>query len=223
MNCMSAGLVGRFCLKEITRRASVFCVIGWGALSLGVPTARAADALDIALNALAAYGASVGIPITPTEISIIKPLVKDIIDGKPVDQALKNAAIAPLIKDLPPDLQNTAKCIAGGNSVAGCGIQLLPKEAQSAANCVGDGKPIETCARDEVIKRLPQDAQPAARCLANGTDPATCAQQFAEKKVGDVIGQLERRAKDEANAQKDKFFKQAPSAVQNIVNVVMGI
>jgi hypothetical protein len=60
---------------------------------------RAYDAVDLAVDALAASGAAVGIPISENEKNFIKPLVRDVANGKPVAEAMKNAVLGtPIVK-----------------------------------------------------------------------------------------------------------------------------
>ena len=155
-------------------------------------------AVDLGVDALAYTGASIGIPISETEKKIIKPLITEILRGKHITEVLKNAVLGPL-------------------------IGRLPSETQAIATCVASGTPVNTCGAREVISALPAGARGAAECLGKGTKVADCARQFATQQTAEAIEKLENAAFKQVGDFKDEHFKAAPSAIQNILNLVDGI
>src|SRR5262249_29899449 len=152
------------------------CAVLLSALFLSSHAARA-DAVDSALDALAASGATIGVTINAAELPVVKGLVRDIVNGKPMIQALRENAMTPVITNLPLETQTVAKCLASGTSVYDCGIRQRVAENASITRCLATNGPdsLDSCSRDELISsRLPANAQRAARCLATSTRIALC-------------------------------------------------
>ena len=165
----AAGASLRFC--PIIRRASVLVAVLCLVTFAGSRSSYAVDAVDLAVEAFVAGGAAVGIPISESEKSFVKPLVRCVADGKPVIDCTKEAVIA-----------------------------QLPKESQDLARCVSSGQNVAQCVQNEAFKRLPAQSQELAKCVAGGTDVTECGKKFAtsqaEKAVFGTIDKLKGDAKD---------------------------
>jgi hypothetical protein len=225
-------------------------------LALLLPqSARASDGTDFAIDVLAAALAQppIGVYVGSTEKAILKSIVSDVEQGTPFPEALKNAVISPLVKSLPKEVQDLAKCLTGTSDIAGCAqnelIKRLPPPAQEIAQCAlrnpaNSGR----CVQQQLISQLPSDAQGMAKCIVDGKPVDQCtreeliknlpkdAQGVAEclarvRNAVDVAGcasgevqQALRRLEDTAvNTARDRFFKPQPSLLQNVVNIVIGI
>ena len=159
-------------LGRIVRRASLgLALLGLASVLCPRP-GHAIDAVDLAVDAFVVGGAAVGIPISPSEVKLVKPLVKCIaVEGKSPIDCTKRA----IIEQLPEASRGLATCITGGTSVA-------------------------DCAQAEAFKRLPPQSQELAKCVAGGTDVAECGKKFAttqaEKAAFSTIDKLKGDAKD---------------------------
>jgi hypothetical protein len=236
-------------------RAPVFVVaIAFAALA-AVPPALADstdEAINTAVDALAAGGYSVGISITPTESRIFKQVLHDIIvEKKSIPDALKDAVMAPLIGalNLPPQIQDGVQCFISGKSATDCALKQMPPDVQAAIKrCATNPTDAEKCIHDAVIGALPPQAQQAAQCLARGDSLEKCAQDTvignlpkdaqgaaqclargtkvedcAKQFASDQLAQTLRNMQQAAVNQADNFFRAAPSELQNIINLVQAI
>jgi hypothetical protein len=134
----------------------------------------ALDAVEITIEAFAAGGAAIGIPITDSEKKLLKPLLRCITDGEAVVDCGKKAI-----------------------------IQQLPPETQKLASCIADGKNVGQCAKDEALSHLPPQSQQLANCIATGRNAEECGKlattqaekaaiSAAEKlKVGEATGPIQ--------------------------------
>jgi hypothetical protein len=162
---------GRIAPPNRMRSASVLVAVLCLLTLAGSRSSYAVDAVDLAVEAFAAGGAAVGIPISESEKNFVKPLVRCVADGKPVIDCTKEAVIA-----------------------------QLPKESQDLARCVSGGQNIAQCVQNEAFKRLPAQSQELAKCVAGGTDVTECGKKFAtsqaEKAAFGTIEKLKGDAKD---------------------------
>jgi hypothetical protein len=165
------GLRLRQVLGQLTRRASLWVALLALSTVLCPRTASAVDAVDLAVDAFVAGGAAIGVPISPTEANLVKPLVRCIADGKPVVDCTKEMVIA-----------------------------QLPRESQDLARCVSGGSNVAKCVENEAFKRLPPQSQELAKCVAGGSDVADCGKKFAttqaEKAAFGTIEKLKGDSKD---------------------------
>src|SRR5262245_19869770 len=137
--------------RQVFRRTSLCLAMVSLAAVVSPRSSYAVDAtVDLAVEAFAAGGAAVGIPITPSEKSLVKPLVQCVADGKPVIDCTKEAI-----------------------------IQQLPPEAQGFAKCVSGGKKVETCSQEAIIGNLPPQTRELTACVVTGTDVTECGKRFA--------------------------------------------
>jgi hypothetical protein len=202
-----------FSFRQFFRRASLLSAAVALALMLQPRIGHANDTTDFVVDAVAAAGGIAGVPIRESEKDFVKQLVGDIASGTRIDVAMKNAVMRPLIEQLPAEARAAANCIAGGTSLAQCAAREF-KNAPEVLQCVADGTALATCAQREAIRQLPQEVRNAADCVTSREKVAECAKGQARE----IIGKLENAARDEA----DKKFKAAPSAIQNIMNIVDG-
>jgi hypothetical protein len=142
------------------------------------PPRAKADDVDTAVDAIAQVGAISGIPVGPTETTIIKAIVRCAINRRP--------------------LPNCARQII---------IDRLPLEASPLTACVLDGTPIDRCGAEEILRRLPAPAANAVRCITERPDVGRCGAQLvlneAQKQAFDVIEKLKadgRSALDQAGS-----------------------
>lgn len=162
--------------------AALFC-----AALLTAPRARA-DAVDLAVDAFAAGGAAIGVPITPAETAIIKPLVRCVaVQGQNILECAKETVIA----QLPEETRGVVRCITGGKSPDKCAeeevFKHLPAESRELASCIANGNNVAQCgtkfATDQAISQLPAETQALARCVQGGGNPAECTKQEVIKRL----------------------------------------
>ena len=166
----------------------------FGAILL-FPANGHADAVDIAVDAFVAGGAAAGVPVTPSEANLLKPLVRCVaVDGKGIPECAKEM----VIQQLPAETQGMVRCITGGTSP-------------------------DACAKQEVFSRLPPQSQDLAKCIAGGSNVADCGRQFAttqaEKAAFELVDKFKAGAKDTA----ERLGGQATGGIENIINTVDGI
>jgi hypothetical protein len=167
---MFAGIQRRMSLPCL-QQSLLFAIVALLAASLS-PQASHADAVDIAVDAFVVGGATMGVPISPSEASIIKPLVRCIaVQGKPVLECSKETVIS-----------------------------QLPQETRGLVNCITGGKPVVECGKEEAFKHLPPQTKELANCVATGQNVAQCGAQFAvtqaEKAAFATVDKLKVEAQD---------------------------
>ena len=191
--CLDISLFRRaFC--RVALSVLVFCL----GIVLGSRASYAVDpAVDLAVEAFAAGGMAIGVPVGPTEKAFLKPLVQCAVDGRPVLECGKEALIQTVLGRLPGQSQAFAGCIARGGNLA-------------------------RCASGEMINKLPPQARPLASCVAQGRDISVCAREAgtaqlsaAERSALATLGNL--------NADGRVSLTQSTSSIQNIINVADGI
>jgi hypothetical protein len=161
-------------LERVSRRIFVFAVMVVLSSTFTPRNSYALDAVEITIEAFAAGGAAIGIPITDSEKKLLKPLLRCITDGEAVVDCGKKAI-----------------------------IQQLPPETQKLASCIADGKNVGQCAKDEALSHLPPQSQQLANCIATGRNAEECGKlattqaekaaiSAAEKlKVGEATGPIQ--------------------------------
>ena len=184
------------------RRAPRRVLLSLGVLCLGIVVASRAShavdpAVDLAVEAFAAGGMAIGMPITQTEKAFLKPLVQCAVDGKPVLECGKAALLQTVLGQ-------------------------LPKESQAFAGCIARGGNVARCATSEAIGKLPPQARSLASCLAQGSDVAYCASQTA---TGQMPAEARSALAALGNLKADARAKltQSTTTIQNIINVADGI
>ncbi len=202
-----------FSFRRLIGRTAIFFAIASLALAIPARTAHATEASDFVVEVIAGAGGIAGVPIGQYEKELVKQIVGEVADGKDPEVALKNAVLKPLLAGLPPELQSAATCIANQKPLADCAAQQF-SQSPEAVQCAVKGTPLVTCLQEEAVRRLPQELRIAAECVANRAKIANCA----KGQVREVIAKLENAARDQG----DKAFKAAPSAIQNIMNIVNG-
>lgn len=170
---------------------------------LGSVPSRAADEVDIAVDAFAIAGPAVGVSIGG-EKELVKSLVRCVVGvgvrAKPIPDCARDEV-----------------------------IHRLPQQARPYAQClVVERKPVEQCAASGVVSNLPPQARKIAECIATRGDVAQCGRNFAM----DQLGQAEQTALRNLFATLDKLktdqvarnpLTDTPGSVQNIIRVAEGI
>jgi hypothetical protein len=167
---MFAGLLSRVGMPG-KREVALFLAAALLAILLTSRESRA-DAVDFAVDAFVAGGIAVGVPITPSEANLVKPLVRCIaVQGKPVVDCAKESVIS-----------------------------QLPQETRGLVTCITNGKPVAECGKEEAFKHLPPQTRELANCVATGNNVAQCGAQFAvteaEKAAFSTVEKLKVDAQD---------------------------
>lgn len=167
------------------------------ALALSVGTTRAADTIDVVVDAFATGGQLLGVSLGPTERAVVKDLLRcTAVEGKELPECARRAVTSPLLGQIPADLRPVAECLIGGTN---------PR----------------TCATEQVLDRLPPEAHGIAQCIGGGDDIGACARQFATdgalKQAFDVINGLEvDRAASNPMLQADKTIRNLICTIQGV-------
>jgi len=212
------------------------------------PTPSRADEVDIAVDAFAIAGTSVGFTLDATEKVIVKaiirciatqknvmicareevvrrlpqdaqPIVRCMLQGRPIEACAAQGVLA----RFPPEVQPIVQCIAQGRQITECGtaeaVRRLPPETQAIATCITSGRKLEDCAGAEALRRMPPQARDLATCVTQ-SNFGQCAQHAAANTAQkQVLGVIE---KIKADGRTD-LGAGPPSPLRNIINVVEGI
>ena len=136
---------------------------GWLALSLVVaaamvPTAAAADDVDIAVDAFAAGGAVLGASPGPEVKDLVKAIVRCAIAKTPIQVCARGE----VIKRLPEELQNLATCTAKEGAIEKCAageaLSRMPPQARDLISCVGTQPNLGQCASRGVVNAASKSA-----------------------------------------------------------------
>ena len=184
--------------RRAFRRVALSLVVFCLGIALASRPSHAVDpAVDLAVEAFAAGGMAIGVPIGPTEKAFLKPLVQCAVDGRPVLECGKEALIQTVLGRLPGQSQAFAGCIARGGNVA-------------------------TCASSELINKVPPQARPLVSCVAQGREISDCAREAGTAQ----LNQAERSALatlGNLRADGRVSLTNSTSSIQNIINVADGI
>ena len=114
------------------------------------PTSARADEVDIAVDAFAIAGASVGFTLDEAEKSVTKAIVRCVVRSSPLLACTRDEM-----------------------------VRRLPAQARPLVGCMLQGKRIDDCASATLIQQLPPETRGVADCLAHRTDVGRCAQLAA--------------------------------------------
>jgi hypothetical protein len=212
-------------------------------------TPSRADEVDIAVDAFAIAGTSLGFTLDATEKTITKaivrcvgtrkqllicardevirrlpqdaqPIVKCLLDGKRIDDCAEQA----VLQRLPPETRAIAQCVAQGRPLTACGtaevVRRMPPETQAIASCLTSGRTFEACAGAEMARRLPPQTNDLATCIAQRSDFGKCAEHAAANTAHREALNLVEKLK--ADGRTD-LGAGPPSPMRNIINVMEGI
>ena len=162
---------GRACGLPIIRRASVLVAVLCLVTLAGSRSSYAVDAVDLAVEAFAAGGAAVGIPISGSE------------------EFRQAAGSMRRRRQARHRLHEREQSLPS-----------FRRNRRNLARCVSSGQNVAQCVQNEAFKRLPAQSQELAKCVAGGTDVTECGKKFAtshaEKAVFGTIDKLKGDAKD---------------------------
>jgi hypothetical protein len=115
-----------------------------------LPTAAAADEVDIAVNAFADAGTAFGASPSPEVRDLVKAIVRCAINNTPV-------------------------LICGRGEI----IKRLPEDIRPLATCMAKEGAIEKCAAREALDRMPPQARDLVSCVATESNLGKCASRAA--------------------------------------------
>jgi hypothetical protein len=213
------------------------------------PTPSWADEVDVAVDAFAIAGTSVGFTLDETEKTITKAIVRCVAAKKPVLTCARDEVIRRLPADarpivtcmlegkpietcaeqgilqrLPPETRVVAQCVAQGRPLAQCAtaelVRRLPPETQAIASCIASGRNFEACAGAEAARHLPPETRDLASCVAQRSDFGKCAQHAAAGTAHrQALGLVEKLKADG----RTDLGAGPPTPIRNIINVAEGI
>jgi hypothetical protein len=226
--------------------SAVFLAVAiWGSAS----TPAWADEVDVAVDAFAMAGSSVGFTLDETEKTIAKAIVRcvgrkkqlvicsreEVVRRLPADaqpivtcmlqgRRIDACAAQGMLQRLPPEVRGTAQCIAEQRPLSECGsaevVRRLPPETQAIASCIAAGRTFEACAGDEAVRRLPVQTRDLAPCLVERPDFGTCTAHAAAKTAHRQALVVIEKLK--ADGRTD-LGSGPPTPIRNIINVADGI
>jgi len=210
--------------KARSNLASVIgSVVVMGALA-SATTARAqeVDYVSVAIDALQAGGAAVGVFITEDEKRFLKPLVQCLAD-KGADVTVRDCGKQMITGQLPPEAEYFASCVVDKADVPGCAldaaIDKLPDKAEQPARCLLGGARIETCAGDALLNELPPKEQEALRCLERTRNAPACGINYARSAAEDNFA----NAWGKVHGDVGQIGAKAEGPIKNLVDVAVGI
>lgn len=191
--------------------------------SLVFPTSARANEIDyvsVAIDALQAGGAAVGVFISEDEKRILKPLVHCL-----AEEELTVAACGTRIvtNEVVPEAQFFANCLVTKGDVTGCArdaaIEQLPDDAKGPAKCLIEGRALGVCATNAALSRLEPKQQEALRCLASTRNAAACGIEYARSAASDTFAEAWGKVKGDVGT----IGANVEGPIKNIVDVAIGI
>jgi cytolethal distending toxin subunit A len=226
--------------------AVLVTVAFWGSAST---PAWADDEVDVAVDAFAIAGSSVGFTLDQTEKTIVKaivrcagtnkqllicareevirrlpadaqPIVTCMLQGKRIDACAEQA----MVQRFPPEVRGITQCIARGQPLSQCGsaeaVRRLPPEIQAIASCIASGRTFEACAGEEAARRLPAETRDLTTCVVERSDFGRCTERAAANTTHkQALAVIEKLKADGRN----DLGAGPPTPIGNIIGVAEGI